>query len=79
MTELLTIARKCKPVPIATASPSDFAVTAAGPVDPHVVLQNPHLSLYCLDHSPQRALFVEVDDGAAAAAEPFLYLNASRQ
>ena len=74
MTESLTIARKCKALPIAVASPADFAFTAAGPCDPQVVLQNPHISLYCLDHPQQRALFVEVDDGWAAAAAPFLYL-----
>jgi hypothetical protein len=74
MTESLTIARKCKATPIAVASLADFALTAAGPCDPQVVLQNPHISLYCLDHPQQRALFVELDDGWAAAAAPFLYL-----
>src|SRR5947209_19753985 len=63
MALLLIIERKCKEVPIRIASPDDFSYSREGPIDPQLVLQNPNISLYCLDHARWQAIFVETDDG----------------
>ena len=51
----LTIDAKNKTNPFNIVSPDDFQVHTGHALDPHVVLEQPNLSLYCLDHANQRA------------------------
>jgi len=41
------------------SSPTDFQFSEGDTIDAHVVIESPNISLYCLDHEYQRALFVE--------------------
>jgi hypothetical protein len=70
--ELLDIIGRRRPSPIGLVEPTDFEVVPAGPADPEVV-QRPTLSLYCLDPSRRRGLFVECDPSVDLAAAPFYY------
>jgi len=49
----LTIAAKVKPNPFALVAATDFQVQRGRAIDPRVVLEQPNLSLYCLDHANQ--------------------------
>ena len=64
--------RRVHPIP-GVVRPSDFAVRAAGAVDPHSILHNPHLTLYCLDFENRQALFVETPPECDLSRAPFLY------
>jgi hypothetical protein len=55
------------------ADPSDFDFVEGAEVDPHVVVTNPLVSLYCLDHANRRALFVETIPGVDLSQAPFFY------
>lgn len=59
--------------PFAVADPSDFEVREGPAVDPQIVLTNPLISLYCLDHANRRALFVETAPGVDLSQAPFFY------
>lgn len=60
---------------VSGARPATLDLAPTGElVDPALVLRGPHLSLYCLDHREQRALFVETPPGARVRAQPFMYL-----
>lgn len=42
-------------------------------IDPQIVVIHPRISLYCLDHANQRALFVETAPGVDLSQAPFFY------
>lgn len=73
MIEVLEIEQRCKPNPLATAAPEDFAVRPGGSAEPDLVLQTAHLTPYCLDDMHRRVLFVETPAEVDIAAHPFLY------
>jgi hypothetical protein len=70
---LLEITARNREDPFMTADPTDFDFWAGPPIDPQVVLTNPMISLYCLDHANRRALFVETPAGIDLSQAPFLY------
>lgn len=70
---LLEITARKRQNPLATADPSDFEFNEGQAIDPLVVVANPLISLYCLDHKNQRALFVETQPGVDLSQAPFFY------
>jgi hypothetical protein len=53
--------------------PSDFKVRDGGAIDAGIVLQNPNLTLYCLDFESRQALFVETPPECDLTRVPFMY------
>ncbi|MBX3013938.1 MAG: sulfotransferase domain-containing protein [Caldilineaceae bacterium] len=70
----LIIDAKVKASPFALVSVDDFQTRLGLVVDPHVVLEKPNVSLYCLDHANQRALFVEVTPEVDLLQAPFYFI-----
>ena len=70
---LLEITARNRKDPFTVADPSDFNFTEGPAIDPEVVITNPLISLYCLDHANRRALFVETAPGVDLAQAPFFY------
>lgn len=70
----LRIAAKVKPHPFTIVAPDDFQVQTGGTLDPRVVLHEPTLSLYCLDHAHQRALFVDTPPDVDLFQAPFFFI-----
>ena len=56
-----------------TVRPSDFRLRDNGAIDPRIVLQNPNLTLYCLDFESREALFLETPPDCDLTRVPFLY------
>jgi hypothetical protein len=69
----LTIAERCRSQPLSLVDAADFRTSDAGPAQAAELLQQPRLSLYCLDPRAEQALFVDCPDPAALYAQPFLY------
>jgi hypothetical protein len=69
----LIIEEKLRTWPIAVVSPADFRVTDGGAVDPEILLQQPNLTLYCVDFENRQALFVETPPELDLSRAPFLY------
>ena len=55
------------------ASLADFTYTEGDPVNPNLVIENPQVSLYCLDDSRKQAIFVELPTGTDLTKAPFVY------
>ena len=70
----LTIDAKVKPNPFNIVSADDFQVQIGRAIDPHVVLEQPNLSLYCLDPANQRALFVDTPPEVDLLQAPFYFI-----
>jgi len=70
---LLIIKERKRQNPLAPADPSDFEFEVGQAIEPQTVVKNPLISLYCLDHANQRALFVETPSGVDLSQAPFLY------
>ena len=70
---LLEITARKRRDPFTVADPADFEFLEGSPIDPQVVITNPLISLYCLDHANRRALFVETTPGVELSQAPFLY------
>jgi hypothetical protein len=70
---LLVIKERKRPDPFAVADPSDFEFEVGEAIDPQMVVTNPRITLYCLDHANQRALFVETAPGVNLSQAPFFY------
>jgi len=62
-----------------TAAADDFTLTAVDAVDAHTILEDPNISLYCLDPPNRLALFVEVPDVDVLLAAPFFYVGQFEQ
>lgn len=58
-----------------TASPDDFLCRAVAQADPSLLINDPTISLYCLDDAARRALFVQVPEDIDVTAGPFLYME----
>jgi len=52
---------------------SDFRYTDVGVVESNVVVENPEISLYCLDDEGKKAIFVELPAGIELTKAPFVY------
>ena len=70
----LAIDAKVKSDPFGTVSAGDFQVQPGLAIDPRVVLEQPTVSLYCLDHAKQRALFVETPPEVQLLQAPFYFI-----
>ncbi len=56
------------------ASAHDFTTGNESDAQLNVVLENPNLSLYCLDHDRREAVFVELPEAAELGVAPFIYM-----
>lgn len=70
---LLTIKERKRPSPFLPADPNDFGFEMGESVDPQILVSNPRITLYCLDHVNQQALFVENTPGVDLSQAPFFY------
>ena len=52
----------------------DFTTRTSGTISHQEVLDNPHISLYCLDPNHQNAVFVETPPDLNLAHVPFSYM-----
>jgi hypothetical protein len=59
--------------PLGITSPTDFHFSEGDTIDAQVVIEDPNISLYCLDHEYQRALFVETPADVDLSQAPFYY------
>ena len=57
------------------ASLKDFTVSVAESVGPEILTQRQDLSLYCLDHKNQNAIFVELPAAVDLTEATFIYLE----
>lgn len=67
------IVSKPRDNPLAFVQPVDFVLRPGPEVDPRLVVDHRHLSLYCLDPDERRVLFVETAPDADLYTAPFLY------
>lgn len=70
----LIIDAKPKASPFDIVSAADFQTHPGQPVDPHIILEQANLSLYCLDHANKRALFVETPPDVDLLQAPFYFI-----
>ncbi|HSK65814.1 MAG TPA: sulfotransferase [Anaerolineales bacterium] len=70
---VLEITARKRQNPLGVADPSDFEFSEGSAIDPQIVVTSPLISLYCLDHVNQRALFVETQQGVDLTQAPFFY------
>ncbi len=70
---VLEIAEKVKERSVGQTALDNFVVRDGGSVDLSI-LDQPTVSLYCLDDEAQRAIFVETPPGADLDAAPFYYV-----
>lgn len=54
-------------------SPTDFLFSEGDTIDAQILIESPNISLYCLDHEYQRALFVETHADVELSQSPFYY------
>ena len=57
----------------------DFTITRQGEVDVTAVVDNPAVSLYCLDDKARQAVFVQLPPDVDLAKTPFVYLTQHEQ
>ncbi|HSH78164.1 MAG TPA: hypothetical protein VLA19_06495 [Herpetosiphonaceae bacterium] len=69
----LSIEAKRRENPIALVRLDDFEYREGGNVDPKIVVGQPTVSLYCLDHDSRRAIFVETPPDVDLSQAPFYY------
>src|SRR5436190_10016493 len=70
---VLVIEEKLRTAEIGIVGPADFRVRDGGAADPRIVLQQPNLSLYCVDFENRQALFAETPPERDLSRAPFLY------
>ncbi len=69
----LTIDAKVRNYPTEIANLSHFQYHEGEAIDARAVVEEPTISLYCLDHANQRAIFVETPADSDLARAPFYY------
>ena len=72
--DVLQIDEKKKVDTFALASPGDFVTTPTAQADPSVIVTDPTISLYCLDHAARCVMFVQVPHQVDVAAAPFMFM-----
>ena len=70
----LIIDSKVKTNAFDIVSLDDFQTHTGESIDPQLVLEKPNISLYCLDHANQRAVFVETSPDADLLQAPFYFI-----
>src|SRR6185503_3600011 len=70
----LVIDTKTKTSPFGIVSAEDFQVHTGQQLDPHIILEQSNISLYCLDHANQRVLFVETSPEVDLLRAPFYFI-----
>jgi len=75
----LMIESKQRDKPIAMASLNDFKYDHADEINPRVAVEDPTVSLYCLDHAQRRAIFVQTAPGVDLSQAPFSTRRNTRQ
>ena len=70
---VLTIVEKIKPQPFANTGLENFVTTPCEHLPAQIVLDDPRLSLYCLDDANQQAFFVETPPAVDLSQAPFYY------
>src|SRR5262245_50080443 len=71
----LILEEKVKPHAFGTVSSSDFRYTEGPSIDPRVVIEQSNISLYCMDHDNERAIFVETPLDDALLQAPFYFVT----
>jgi hypothetical protein len=71
---VLHIVDKVTPMEFFPAVPQNFVLREGESVPPEVVLEDPDVSLYCLDDENRQALFVQTPPGVDLFRSPFYYL-----
>jgi hypothetical protein len=64
-----------KILPFEAPAVEDFELSEKGFVDAQSILENPNISLYCLEPQNQQAVFVETPDVNDILAAPFYYIS----
>jgi hypothetical protein len=72
-TQYHTVVNKVRFNAIVPLSLEDFQLTTSDSVEPTVVLEDPNVSLYCLDLQRGTAVFVETAPGTDLFSAPFIY------
>ncbi len=72
---VLNIVDKVKPFPSSNTAPENFVLSDGESVPPQIVVDNPNLSLYCLDDERKEALFVETPPEVDLSQAPFYYVT----
>ncbi len=70
----LHITSKKNDAPFSLVSAEHFTTQTGQTVDPQIILTQPNLSLYCLDHANRRALFVETSADTDLFQAPFYFI-----
>jgi hypothetical protein len=70
----LIIDSKVKASPFDIVSAADFQIHSGRPINPHILLEQPTMSLYCLDPANKRALFVDAPPKADVLQAPFYFI-----
>jgi len=70
----LIIDSKVKSDPFAIVSAGDFQTHTGQNLDPHIILEQPNVSLYCLDQANQQALFVDTPPEIDLLQAPFYFI-----
>lgn len=72
-TQILHIQSKNRTPASLIANLQDFNYELGEVIDPKTILENPHISLYCLELENQQAIFVETPSDIDIYEAPFLY------
>ena len=75
----LTIEAKVKISGFRIVSTDDFQFQTERAINPRIVLDHPTISLYCLDHPNQQAIFVETPPTVDLLQAPFYFLTQYEQ
>ncbi|MEA5534920.1 sulfotransferase [Crocosphaera sp. XPORK-15E] len=71
--QILHIQKKNRTSANTLAKLEDFDYVEGETIDPKIIIENPNISLYCLDPQNQRAIFVETPLDIDIYQPPFLY------
>ena len=71
--KVLSIEKKFRASPVLLASLADFTYAEGESLQPQVVIDQPNLSLYCLDEQTRQMIFVETPPEVDLSAAPFYY------
>lgn len=72
-TKILHIQSKNRTPASLIANLQDFSYEIGEAIDPKTILENPYVTLYCLDFEKQQAIFVETPSDIDIYEAPFLY------
>ena len=70
---ILKLEGRSREDPFEIVSPADFEFSEGNSIDAQAVIENPNISLYCLDHENRRAIFVETPGSVDLSQAPFYF------